>query len=119
VPELGVAELRGGVVIAVARRLRHGHQYGLPDLSLSLPVVFLVPSSARFARFELGLGPGAGLRSLAVEDTWSWRDLPVLDAAVGQLEEISGIGRLLEVADIVRVTGLAAGCRLGGAGAGR
>jgi hypothetical protein len=42
-----------------------------------------------------------------MEDTWTWRDLPVLDAAVSQLDEMSAEGLILELADIAEVTGLA------------
>jgi hypothetical protein len=43
-----------------------------------------------------------------MEDTWTWRDLPVLDAAVSQLDEMSAEGLILELAGIAEVTGLAA-----------
>jgi hypothetical protein len=41
-----------------------------------------------------------------VEDTWSWRDLPVLDAVVCQMDEINKTGGFPDGADIARSTRL-------------
>src|ERR1035438_1373812 len=47
-----------------------------------------------------------GLRSQAMEDTWAWRDLPVLDAVVRQLDEVNKTGGFPDVADLAASTGL-------------
>lgn len=46
-----------------------------------------------------------------MEDTWANRDLPVLDAIVRQLDELSrlGGGRVLQAADVATSTGLDVG----------
>jgi hypothetical protein len=46
-----------------------------------------------------------------MEDTWANRDLPVLDAIVRQLDELSrlGGGRVLQAADVAARTGLDVG----------
>ena len=42
-----------------------------------------------------------------MEDTWTWRDLPVLDAVVSQMDEINKTGGFPDLPDIARSTGLA------------
>jgi hypothetical protein len=41
-----------------------------------------------------------------MEDTWAWRDLPVLDAVVRQMDEINKTGGWPDGADIASSTGL-------------
>jgi hypothetical protein len=41
-----------------------------------------------------------------MEDTWTWRDLPVLDAVVSQLDEGAATGTMPELTDIAESTGL-------------
>lgn len=51
-------------------------------------------------------GAIAGLRFPAMEDTWAVRELPVLDAAVSQLDKLSKTGSFPDVGDIAAITGL-------------
>jgi hypothetical protein len=41
-----------------------------------------------------------------MEDTWAWRDLPVLDAVVSQLDEVNETGGWPDLPDIAEATGL-------------
>jgi hypothetical protein len=43
-----------------------------------------------------------------MEDTWAWRDLPVLDAVVRQVDEVNKTGGWPDAADIAASTGLGA-----------
>jgi hypothetical protein len=41
-----------------------------------------------------------------MDDTWAWRDLPVLDAVVRQMDEINKTGGFPDGADIAASAGL-------------
>jgi hypothetical protein len=43
-----------------------------------------------------------------MEDTWTWRDLPVLGAVVSKMDEVNRTGQWPDTGDIAAVTGLGA-----------